>query len=330
MSRMGLEIRAGEEMIAIFPIRRYDTFMNENGQGDSRGASFEQAYRHHPRHFLGSHLVYPVLSRRSGGVSIGVNLSPLKVCNFHCLYCQVHRIPEASPTAKSVVKEPAFSLEVLESELRQILRLVVSGKLFHMEPFHLAPKPLCRCSDIALSGDGEPTLSDSFEPVCRLCADIKTEFGLKDVKLVLLTNATGLHRPDVQRGLAILHAHNGEVWAKLDAGTERYYQQGNQSPVPFENILENLLVTAKQYPIVIQTLLMKIDGRTMDAPEWQAYMDRLSHILEQGGSIRMIQLHTVARPPRDRRVTALSVLELNSYAKSLRKQIPIHLQTFGG
>ena len=35
--------------------------------------------------------VYPVLSRRSGGISLGVNLNPDKVCNFDCIYCQVDR-----------------------------------------------------------------------------------------------------------------------------------------------------------------------------------------------------------------------------------------------
>jgi len=304
--------------------------MNENTNHTPRGASFEQAYRHHPRHFRGSELVYPVVSRRSGGVSIGVNLSPGKRCNFHCLYCQVQRSPHVPVETKSIVKEKGFSLAILEKELREILRLVVSGELFQMEPFSLAPKPLCRCNDIALSGDGEPTLSEFFEPVCRLCSDLKVEFGLSDVKTIVLTNSTGLHRPAVQRGLEILYAQNGQVWAKLDAGTEEYFREINQTSVPFSTILDNLLLTAKKYPLVIQTLLMKVEGRPMSSQEWQAYIDRLRHILEEGGNIQAIQLHTIARPPRDSRVTALSVLELKSFSELLRKQVPVPLQIFGG
>ena len=34
---------------------------------------------------------YPVVSRRSKGISIGVNLNPDRVCNFDCIYCQVDR-----------------------------------------------------------------------------------------------------------------------------------------------------------------------------------------------------------------------------------------------
>ncbi len=35
-------------------------------------------------------LVYPVVSRRSGGLSLGVNLFPeAKLCSFDCPYCEV-------------------------------------------------------------------------------------------------------------------------------------------------------------------------------------------------------------------------------------------------
>ena len=45
----------------------------------------------HARLFEHNRFVYPVLSRRSGGISIGVNLNPDKICNFDCIYCQVDR-----------------------------------------------------------------------------------------------------------------------------------------------------------------------------------------------------------------------------------------------
>jgi DNA repair photolyase len=51
----------------------------------------------HPRRFRRNRYVYAVLSRRSGGVSVGVNLSPARRCNFHCLYCQVDRRGPAPP-----------------------------------------------------------------------------------------------------------------------------------------------------------------------------------------------------------------------------------------
>ena len=47
--------------------------------------------RDHRRTFEENLYVYAVVSRRSKGVSIGLNLNPDKVCNFDCVYCQVDR-----------------------------------------------------------------------------------------------------------------------------------------------------------------------------------------------------------------------------------------------
>ena len=48
-------------------------------------------HRDHRRGLADNRYVYAVVSRRSRGVSVGVNLNPDKVCNFDCVYCQVDR-----------------------------------------------------------------------------------------------------------------------------------------------------------------------------------------------------------------------------------------------
>ena len=59
-------------------------------------------------------LVYPVLSRRSGGLSLGVNLFPdAKRCSFDCPYCEVF------PIAATV---PPFSLRAARGEFRRLCR----------------------------------------------------------------------------------------------------------------------------------------------------------------------------------------------------------------
>src|SRR6266540_3007980 len=45
----------------------------------------------HSRQFADFTFVYPVISRRSRGLSLGINLNPDKVCNFDCIYCEVDR-----------------------------------------------------------------------------------------------------------------------------------------------------------------------------------------------------------------------------------------------
>ena len=58
----------------------------------------KKLFTQHPRSFETNRFVYPVVSRRSGGVSVGVNLNPDKVCNFDCIYCQVDRTTTSETT----------------------------------------------------------------------------------------------------------------------------------------------------------------------------------------------------------------------------------------
>ncbi len=160
--------------------------------------------------------VYPVLSRRSRGISVGVNLNPDKVCNFDCIYCQVDRRSEA--TTRFV------EFDQLMSELEGMLRWVSSGEIYSHPQFASVPEPLRRLNDIAFSGDGEPTTYRNFDVIMERAAELKRRLGLDSVKMVLITNATMFHRPAVERGLAILDQNQGEIWAKLDAGTAEYYK----------------------------------------------------------------------------------------------------------
>ncbi len=57
--------------------------------------STHQLHTRHDRTFDAYRFVYPVLSRRSRGMSVGVNLNPDKVCNFDCIYCQVDRTSQS-------------------------------------------------------------------------------------------------------------------------------------------------------------------------------------------------------------------------------------------
>ena len=98
-----------------------------------------------------------------------------------------------------------------------------------------------------------------------MCAEVRARRRLDDVRLVLITNASLLHRWNVLPGLEILDRNNGEIWAKLDAGTEAYYRQVARSAVPFKQILENIRDTARARPIVIQSLFMRINGESPPA-----------------------------------------------------------------
>jgi wyosine [tRNA(Phe)-imidazoG37] synthetase (radical SAM superfamily) len=287
-------------------------------------------FHDHPRTHAGNRYVYPVISRRAGGLSVGINLNADKLCNFHCIYCQVDGRERgegrrhAEPT--SPLSSPPAPLELprLADELDAMVELVLSGRIFDGPQFRETPPVLRRWNDIALSGDGEPTASDSFDQVVRLCADLRQRRELGQVKLVLITNASLLHLPRVQRGLEILDANGGEIWAKLDAGTEDYFRLVNRSAAAWQQILDNLREAARVRPIVLQSLFMRIHGESPAAAEIAAYGDRIKEIMAAGGRIQLVQIHTIARQPSEAWASALSQHELEAIAQDIsgRTELP--------
>src|SRR4029450_261208 len=104
----------------------------------------------HERDVAGLRYVYPVVSRRAGGVSVGVNLNPNNACNWRCVYCQVPGLVAG--------KGPPIELDVLERELETLLDAIVRGDY----PERHVPADARRLSDVAFSGNGEPTSSPDF------------------------------------------------------------------------------------------------------------------------------------------------------------------------
>jgi wyosine [tRNA(Phe)-imidazoG37] synthetase (radical SAM superfamily) len=177
-------------------------------------ADLIKAHLDHRRIWREFDYCYPVISRRSRGVSLGVNLNPDKVCNFDCVYCEVDR--------KAPPKRKDLDLDLLERELGLLLDLITSGEIYLDPPFDSAQIEQRRLNDIAFSGDGEPTTAREFAEVVARVARLKAQRGLDLVKLVLITDSSRLQAPEVVKGLEILMANQGEVWAKLDAGTESF------------------------------------------------------------------------------------------------------------
>ncbi len=282
------------------------------------------AHRNHPRHFGGSKIVYPVLSRRSNGISVGINLNPEKNCNFNCVYCQVDRNSSKSDNTYEL------DLETMERELRDTLELIRSDRLFDYEPFNNIPAQLQRLNDFAFSGDGEPTAVKDFLPACEIVAGIKSELDLEKVKIALITNSTLLDRPAVQAGLEILDNNNGEIWAKLDAGTEHYFQTVNRSSVSFDHILNNILITAQKRPIIIQTLFAIIHNNPPTSQELTAYTQHLNDITDRAGKITKVQLLTTARKTAEKYVTALTENQLCDIADYIRKITNLPIEQYPG
>ncbi|MDD3471045.1 MAG: radical SAM protein [Thermoguttaceae bacterium] len=315
-------------------------------------------FQNHGRLFEDFSLVYPVVSRRAGGLSVGINLSPDQFCPFRCVYCQVQRqerasvadelptsspqtpcldsskIPplNAAPSETASVSQSAYSspfnkryvdLDRLEQELMTLSQWIVEHRFWQMPPFDQVTQVHQRWNDFALSGDGEPTASPCFSEAVKRIVKVRQHFGLTDVKIILITSSTCLHLPQVQEGLELLREHGGEIWAKLDAGTPEYYHEMNRSRVPFERILENIQTVSQRFPVVIQTLLVNHggdgQGKPMSGAEVEAYRECLKGLLVAGGHIRYVQLHTIARSPAESDVSAVSHEFMEHVADRVRR-----------
>jgi wyosine [tRNA(Phe)-imidazoG37] synthetase (radical SAM superfamily) len=278
------------------------------------------AVQNHTRHFSDFTFVYPVISRRSRGLSIGVNLNPDKICNFDCVYCEVDR---HTPSAATEV-----NLRQMKNELTTMVQFARDGSLAKDPKFDEVPGLTREVKDIAFSGDGEPTMIHNFAECVEAVAEVKQAEDLETTKIVLITDAAGLDKADVKRGLEVMDRNNGEIWGKLDAGTEEYFKFVNRTNVKFERILNNLLETSKVRPIIIQSLFFKVHGEAMSEAELKAYCGRLSDITDGGGQIREVHLYTVARPTPEPYATKQESEELEQMAAVIRERTNLAVTVF--
>jgi wyosine [tRNA(Phe)-imidazoG37] synthetase (radical SAM superfamily) len=271
----------------------------------------------HRRQWRDCLYVYPVISRRSAGVSIGVNLNIDKRCTFSCVYCQINR-RQPRPTTDV---DPAR----LRKELDEALQAVVRGDLWREERFAQTPPELRRINDIAFSGDGEPTCLPNFDQAVKVAVDaLRSGDLIGRVKLVVITNSSFLRQPQVTRALPLLDAAGGEFWMKLDAGTEVFFKKVNRpvADLTLDTICENILSVAKDRPVVIQTLPFRYEKQPPSENEILAYCQRLRNILKEGGQIRLVQVHTVARNPAEPFVSYLPEDDLRALADRIAKELP--------
>jgi wyosine [tRNA(Phe)-imidazoG37] synthetase (radical SAM superfamily) len=293
---------------------------DDSGAAPPGGAVAGLKITHHPRRYRENLYVYPVLSRRARGISIGINLNPDKVCNFDCAYCQVDRT--VPPAVRDVDEDR------LRDELVAILRDARSGALYDRPEFGQVPPAFREVRDLTFSGDGEPPSYPNFAGVVRDVLAIKQSEGFPDLKVVLLTNATLIDRVQVKEAMALMDRDHGEFWLKLDAGTEAYYRTVDRTTVPLRKVLANILEAARLRPVVLQSLFMKIRGAGPPDEEIAAYCGRVRDILDGGGRIGLIQVYTVARRPAEPWVEPLADDEVETIARAIRSRLEVPVETF--
>jgi len=272
-----------------------------------------------PRDFLGNRFVYAVISQRARGLSIGVNLNPEKHCNFDCVYCEVKR--------SLARKEQPVDLEVMEDELTRMLDCAAENKLRESPRFRTIPAELLRLKEIALSGDGEPTLSPNFDQAIETVLRVRSqrrEFS----KIVLITNTTGLFVPHVEMGWKQLTLED-EIWVKLDAGTQSYMDRVNRpNDISLQTIMANILQVGRLRPVVVQSLFSLVNNEEPSVEEIDAYIHRLQELVAGGVKISMVQIYSAHRPAQNPNCRHLPLVALSSIAKRVREQTRIKAEVF--
>lgn len=211
--------------------------------------------------------VYPVISRRAGGVSVGINLNPNNACNWQCIYCQVPNLVRGSA--------PPIDLAQLDSELRTLLNALVHGDFMAQR----VPAEARCIQDIAFSGNGEPTSARAFPAAVELARRLRDEF-VPEAKLRLITNGSLLDRADVQEGIARLGAASGEVWFKLDAATRQGFARINGVNLDTASVARRLHKCATLCTTWVQTCCFSLDGQAPDESEIAAWLALLQQVQE--------------------------------------------------
>jgi len=235
----------------------------------------------HSRDSAGLSYVYPVVSRRAGGVSVGINLNVNNACNWACIYCQVPGLTRGGP--------PPVDLAQLERELRAFLQQATARDFLARN----APVQARRLMDVAFSGNGEPTSSDEFAAAVALVETVLRDFALLDqLKVRLITNGSLLHRASVREGIARIGAMNGEVWFKVDRASTEGIARVNRIRLTPARIRKTLIDCAELAPTWVQTCYFAIDGAEASEDEQLAYLAFIDAVKQK---IKGVHLYGLAR-----------------------------------
>lgn len=271
----------------------------------------------HRRDAAGLLYIYPVLSRRAGGVSLGINLNVNNACNWACLYCQVENLQRGGP--------PPVDLLRLQGELADFLDELLSGDYLQRE----VPEGVRRLVDVAFSGNGEPTAAAEFAATVEVARAVLAERHLlPQVRLRLITNGSLLHRAEVQRGIRLLGDAGGEVWFKLDRVGDAASRIVNGVPQQRDGVRQRLLACLACAPTWLQTCWFALDGLAPAAAEREAYCAFLQEVAAAGGRLAGVHLYGLARPSLQsgaERLGRLGEQELLDFASEIETKTGIRV-----
>jgi wyosine [tRNA(Phe)-imidazoG37] synthetase (radical SAM superfamily) len=253
--------------------------------------------RTHLREADGLRYAYAVISRRSRGISLGVNLNWNNACNWRCVYCQVPGLV--------LGKAPPVELGRLRADFEGLLDAVLSGawQASRVPPVH------GELMDVAFSGNGEPTSSPHFPEAVELVgAALQARNLVGRVPLVLITNGSLVHQPRVEAAIRRLSDFGGEVWFKLDSATDAGIARMNSAHSGAARQLDNLRRCARACRTFVQSIALVRAGVKPDEAELRALQDALRTLHAEGVPLAGVLLYGYARASHQPEASELAAL----------------------
>jgi len=268
----------------------------------------------HDRNIFQGKYIYPVVSRRAGGLSLGINLNTNNACNWQCIYCEVPNLVRGKP-------EP-IDLEALESELDYWLDQIINKSFLSQYT-----KSKTEFKDIAFSGNGEPTASKQFKDVINILIKKINEYELdKKIIIRLITNGSYMANPVIQQSLSLINNFNREIWFKIDRMNKDDIQAVNQVNLSLATIKKNLEAALKNSPTVIQTCLFRLNDKLPSLESLDAYINFLKPYEKKIKGIHLYSLARLSEQPSQKKLTRLTKSELEVIASKIKLlNIPIQI-----
>jgi pyruvate-formate lyase-activating enzyme len=266
--------------------------------------TFKLNSENHDRDIFDSKYVYPVLSRRAGGLSLGINLNTNNACNWQCIYCEIPNLTRGNP-------EP-IDLNLLEDELRQWL-----FKINHTSFIEENSPPNTSFADIAFSGNGEPTAAKEFGDAVNRSIKLLDEFNLiNKIPIRLITNGSFIYKN--LDAMKTISEYNGEVWFKVDAA----------NTLAMKQIHNNLNLCIRHVSTVVQSCFLKIEG---SIPSNKFLDDYINFINPFSNRLKGIHIYSLARPSYQKSevdIQRLDLEELSNIRQYINNQIDCLIDIF--
>lgn len=262
----------------------------------------------HNRTNTGYTYIYPVISRRAGGVSVGINLNPNNACNWACVYCQVPDLKRGDA--------PTIDLVRLEAELREFLDALMHGDWMARN----VPESFQVLQDIAFSGNGESTSAEEFPAVIAIVGQVLADFDIAgSIKVRLITNGSLMHKQTVLDAISELAKVNGEVWFKIDRATIDGMAQVNGVSGNPAGVKRRLLACAECCPTWVQTCWFNFDGQPPAEAEFSAYLNLLREVSSAVAGVHLYGLARQSMQPGAEHLSAMTEDALQRVGEKIRQ-----------